>query len=422
MAFPLVLALLAPACGGDDGEPVAGDETDAPSTIEAVPVTERTEPHQDTDPRLAGDPMLGFGADLLTAVAERAGDGDNLILSPASVATALAMLEPGAVDQATDQLQDLLGIDDPATYHAAMNALEQSLETRVPGDSGELTLRIANAAYLQEGYPFEAAYLDTVGQYYGPVLNEVDYGSDPDAVAEEINRWVAEETEDRITDLIPDGVLTVDTVLTLINALYLNASWQDPFPADRTADGAFTPLDGGELTVPLMHGAGDGSARGNGWVAATKAYVGGLAAQFVLPDEGRFDEVAGDLPSVFDELGRADAGGGELVVPRLETTTEAGLNEPLQSLGLTAPFDGGQLLGITDDPSLAVTDVLHQTYVAIDEEGTEAAAATAIVIGETSAPAGDPVPVVLDRPFLFRIVDTETGATLFLGRIMDPTA
>lgn len=417
----LVLALLGTGCGGDD-ETVPDDGSDAPSTVDTVAVAERTEPDQDTDPHLAGDPMLGFGADLLSAVARDADDSTNVIVSPASVATALAMLEPGTVDEATTQLADLLGIEDPDTYHAAMNALEQSLEGRDPGDSGDLTLRIANAAYLQQGYPFEPAYLDTVGRYYGPVLNEVDFSTDPDAVADEINQWVADETEDRITDLIPDGTLTVDTVLALVNALYLNASWLDPFPADQTADDAFTRLDGSVVTMPLMHGSGDGSAGGDGWVAATKAYVGGLAAQFVLPDDGRFEEVAADLPAVFADLDASVAGGGELAAPRFETTTEAGLNEPLQSLGLTAPFEGGYLLGIADEPSLAVTDVLHQTYVAMDEEGTEAAAATAVIIGETSAPAGESISVVLDRPFLFRIVDTHTGATLFLGRIMDPTA
>jgi serpin B len=264
-----------------------------------------------------------------------------------------------------------------------------------------------------------------VGRYFGPVLSEVDYTSDPDAVAHQINDWVAENTEDRITDLIPDGVLDDTIVLTLVNALYLTASWFTPFEESETEDGPFTLADGSEVTVPLMHGGSNGSTRGDGWVGASKDLTGGLAVQFVLPDEGRFDDVAADLPAAFDQIGQSEIG-AELVLPRLESRFGVPLGDALKALGLTAPFDDsgvpGQLVGIADDDTLAISDVIHQTFVAMDEGGVEAAAATAVVFSATGAPIGDPpVPVVLDRPFFFRIVDQETGATLFLGRIMDPS-
>lgn len=420
----LVFAVVATACGDDGG---GGDEDVA--VANAVPVADRSRPSPDDDPALVADPMDTFGADLFTQMAASADGDENVVVSPASVMMALAMVEPGAVDQGQAQLRELLGIEDPDAFHAALNALDQSLESREPtdpgdGEPGDLLVRLANAAYLQEGYPFEEDFLDTIGRYYGPVLSEVDYTEDPDAVARQINDWVADNTEDRITDLIPEGTLTSDVVLTLVNALYLNASWFEPFEEGDTEDGPFTLTGGDEVTVPLMHGFSSGSAEGDGWVGASKDLTGGLAVQFVLPDDGRFDEVATDLPEVFRAVDEGPIG-AELVLPRLETRFGASLADALKGLGLTAPFDDGepgQLLGIADDPRLAISEVVHQTFVAMDEGGIEAAAATAVVFTATGAPIGDPVPVILDRPFFFRIVDQETGATLFLGRIMDPTA
>jgi serpin B len=141
--------------------------------------------------------------------------------------------------------------------------------------------------------------------------------------------------------------------------------------------------------------------------------------QFVLPDEGRFEEVAGELAEAFDALG-GHGTEAALTVPRFETRTDVQLDAALQALGLTAPYDGGHLNGMVDDDRLVIDRTLHQTFVAVDEEGTEAAAAT-IVVGAFLRPVSPPVDVVLDRPFYFRIVDQASGATLFQGRIMDPS-
>jgi serpin B len=171
-----------------------------------------------------------------------------------------------------------------------------------------------------------------------------------------------------------------------------------------------------------MHGYGDRSGKGDGWVAASKQLVGNVRLDVVLPDEGRFDEVAAILPSVLSEFDLNATSGTELVVPRFETRVDVALTDVLQGIGLTAPFAEGNLLGIADDPKLVLDKALHQTWLSVDETGIEAAAATVLVMMATSAPVLEPVPVVLDRPFLFRIVDDVSGATLFTGRIMDPTA
>lgn len=446
LALALAVIGVAASCGNDDrAGGGASTEPSAPPPLSREPTSEpdpgggggnavvppmaaRMAPDPSSGPELAGNATAAFGIDLLDAVAADTAPGQNVIVSPVSVAVALAMLEPGALGDAQTQLRDLLRIVDAEAFHASMNALEQSLESRVAQAynssdiPGEVTVRIANAAYLHQGYPFEQAYLDAIGTHYGPALNTVDFALDPDAVAHEINRFVADVTNDRIPDLVPDGTIPDDTVLALVNALYLNASWLEVFDASRTAEEPFTRLDSVEVSVPLMRGSSDASARGDGWVAATKSYVGGLAVQFILPDDGRFDDVAANLAAVINDAQRNGSSGAKLAVPRFETRFHAELSPALQSLGLTAPYVEGKLLGIADDRRLVLDQAIHETFVAMDETGTEAAAATAILARPSSGPILPPVPVILDRPFIFRIFDYQSGATLFLGHIHDPVA
>jgi serpin B len=417
-----VALLVVASCGGTA---TVKESTTAPvAAIVAVPVAARVP--STSDPSLAGHAISAFGLDLFTSLRATSQPGDNVAISPASVAYALAMLEPGTVGAAQTQLRSLLRIDDPVAFHASMNALEQSLEARAPtafspgDDPGEVTVRIANAAYLQKGYPFEQAYLETVGANYGPVLNEVDFAPDPDAVAHAINAFVAEATNNRIPKLVPDGTIDPLTVLALVNALYLKASWLGTFDEAATANTDFTGLDGVKQTVPMMHGTGDSSAQGDGWVGATKSYTGGLTAQFILPNEGRFDEIATHLDRVFTDYATNQTDGATLDLPRFDLRFGAELTPALKALGLTAPYDTGGLLGIANDPLLVVDKVIHQTDVAMDEKGTEAAAATVVLGQATSAPVNPPVPVILDRPFLYRIVDDQSGATLFIGEVLDP--
>ena len=426
VAAAVAVAVLAVACGDDgSGSPRAKEDGDVRVAVLSSAARAKADP---SDAEVAGRSITAFGSDLYRAVADGAGANGNVIVSPASVAIALAMLEPGATGEAQQQLRAALRIEDPERFHTSMNALEQDLEARVaeahnPGEKpGEVTVGIANAAYLQRGYPFIQGYLDTVGRHYGPVVQAVDFAADPDAVAHEINRFVEEATADRIKDLVADGVLRPDHVLALVNALSLKASWLQVFDKATTKDGPFHRRSGPPVTVPMMHGSSGASARGDGWVAATKHYVGGLAAQFVLPDEGRFDEVAADVDRVISEFDRRATKGAALVVPRFTTRFHVSLEGPFEAVGLDALFQENNLLGVADDPTLRLDVALHEAYVAMDEEGTEAAAATVLVAAAVSAPVQPPVPVVLDRPFLFRIFDPRSGATLFLGRILDPTA
>jgi serpin B len=383
-------------------------------------------------PAMAGAATTALGFDVLREASAVAGDGDNVVVSPTSIAVALGLLEPGSVDVARQQLRDLLRIDDPAAWHASMSALEQSLEARVAElpyadpsgdqDPGEIHVNVADAAFVRPGYPLRADYLDLIGTTYGAVLEELDFRADQAAAADRINGFVAAATDDRITDLVRATDIDPDAVLVLVDALLLRASWQHEFDPAATVDDDFTRVDGSTVEVPLMSGRGDASGRGDGWVAATKQLVGNVRLEVVLPDAGRFDEIAGRLDEVLDAYGRSATAGAELVMPRFETRVTVPLTEVLQRLGLLAVFEEGGLLGIADDPALQLDRALHQTFLSIDETGIEAAAATVVIAIATSAPVDEPVPVVLDRPFLFRIVDGGSDATLFVGRVMDPTA
>jgi len=228
------------ACGTTGSE--GGGATIAPLTG-----VERQAPSSSADPSLAGRAVTAFGYDLYDAIAAASGDSKNVVVSPTSVAMVLALLEPGASGEARAQLDRVLRVRDADRYRDAMNALAQELESldsdepaASRGSTGEVTARIANAAYLQSGYPFRQAYVDTITGAYGSVLNKVDFSADPDAVAHQINAFVADKTANRITNLVPDGLLTPQTLLTLVNALYLKGSWFEPFSRDATADGPFT--------------------------------------------------------------------------------------------------------------------------------------------------------------------------------------
>lgn len=415
------VTLVAAGCGSDDESP------GAPAGLVAVPEQQPS----DVSPVIAGESVAGFGFDVLAATAADARAGTNVVLSPLSIAFALGMVEPGASGDSIPQFHALLRIEDPATWRDSMSALTQSLEDRQleplgaigeeEQDPGELVINLADAAFVQPGYTFLPEYLDTIGTKFGAVIEELDF-TDAETAAERINEFVAAETDDLIPELVQPDAIDPATVLALVNALLLQASWQTTFDAESTAPAPFTRLDGSTADVPLMHGGSDRSGAGDGWVGASKTLVGGLRFEVVLPDEGRFDEVAARHADVTAELATSTNPGGALAVPKFETRVTVGLADVLRTLGLTAPFAQGSLLGIADDETMLIDDVLHETYLSIDEDGIEAAAATIVLMVATSAPIDEPVPVILDRPFLFRIIDDQSGTPLFAGRIMDPTA
>ncbi|MFH0750627.1 MAG: serpin family protein [Chloroflexota bacterium] len=386
-------------------------------------------PRASADPAAAsgvGAALSAFGLDLYRALAA---DEPNVVLSPTSIALALAMARAGARGETAAEMDAVmhgLASDDHASW---LNALDQVLATRsgtfgdASGASLPVALRIANAPFAQKEMPLEPAYLEALASRFGAGLRLVDYVAEIEAARLLINGWVDGQTEHRIPELLARGILNRDTRLTLIDAIYLKAPWLTPFPAESTKPGAFTRADGTTVEVPMMSAtAGMRHATGTGWTAVEIPYIGGsLAMTIIVPDDlATFEQAltADQLASITTGLAEAQV---SLTFPRFSIVTKAQLADVLAALGMPSAFDDrADFSGITKAERLAITDVIHQANIDVDEKGTEAAAATAVVMGKVSMPA-EPVTLAVDRPFLFALRDVPTGAILFLGRVGDPS-
>jgi len=361
----------------------------------------------------------------------------NIFYSPYSISVALAMTYAGAAGETEQQMADALHFQLPQDeLHPAFNHLDLLLESRAESDEGnengegeddkDFRLHITNALWGQKDYGFLDDFLDTLARNYGAGMRLVDFASAPEAARLRINEWVSEQTEGRIEDLIPSGAIDTLTRLVLTNAIYFNAAWAQPFEEENTEDGTFTLLDGSEVTVPMMHQTTNyGYATSDDVQLVELPYDGGkLSMVILLPDEGSFEAFEADLTAeridaLLSELSYRRVA---LEMPKFEFESEFGLTDTLREMGMPIAFSSdANFSGMTGDRDLFITDVVHKAFVSVDEEGTEAAAATAVMMGRTSLPE-EPVEVSLDRPFLFGIRDRETGALLFFGRMMEPSS
>jgi serpin B len=357
-------------------------------------------------------------------------DHDNLFYSPYSISVALAMTYAGARGETEGQMAEALHYTlAQDRLHAAFNALDQALASRGEGAVGKdgegFRLHVANTTWGQEGYTFLDAYLDVLALNYGAGLRLVDFVSAPEEARVTINDWVSEQTEGKIEDLIPAGAIDALTRLVLTNAIYFNAAWSMPFEEERTKDGSFYLLDGGQVTVPMMKQVESlGYAAGQGYQAVELPYDGHeLSMVILVPEEGEFEafEEALDVErveSILQDLGYTQVA---LSMPKFEIESSFGLVDALSAMGMPVAFsDKADFSGMTGNRELVISEVVHKAFVSVDEAGTEAAAATAVMMALTAAPA-EPVEVTVDRPFLFAIRDIDTGALLFVGRVVDPS-
>jgi serpin B len=341
----------------------------------------------------------------------------NLALSPYSVAVALGMTVNGAAGTTRAEMLDVLAADTATALNAGLNALTQHVESLA---GKKIALDSANQLFGQQGVPWEPAFLDTLARSYGAGLRTVDFVHATEAARKAVNTWTAARTHDRIEEILPQGSVDALTRLVLVNALYFKAPWVEPFEKTLTTDADFHLADGTVVRVPTMHATiGAAVGTGDGWTSVRLPYVDNtLAMTVVLPDSGREVDVDA-LPAI---LASAEPGGVELALPRWTFRTAAALMGPLTALGMPTAFDEAAAdfteMTESDDP-LVIDDVLHQVFVAVDEEGTEAAAATAVVVRATSGMLVDHT-VTVDRPFLFVVHDVEHGTPLFVGWVADP--
>lgn len=368
-----------------------------------------------------------FALDLHRALAETR-DG-NVFSSPQSVAFALSMSYAGAAGDTAAAFEDALRISLPeAAHHRAMNDLSRQLASRgedARGADGPFRLRLLNQVFAQPGFPLAAPFLDVLAAEYGADARLLDFAAAPEPSREAINAWVAAATEDRIPRLLGEGSITHETLTVLVNAIYFNAAWATQFRAAETAPRPFTRLDGSTAEVPTMR-AGQlpaGYAVDDAGLAVVDLpYDGGeLSMLLLVPPGGAFAEfeatlTAERLAELVGSLGPATL---TLSMPRFEIRTGAPLRGPLSALGLGVAFTGAaDFSRMHAGGGLTITDVFHQAFVKVTETGTEAAAATAVSFGPTSAP--ETITVAVDRPFLFLVRDRATGAVVFLGRVVAP--
>jgi len=417
-------------------EPAAFDDFDAPSF---------PDPDFATDPELGDGPLgdqlrgnVAFALDLLAVLREQ--EGGNVFASPYSVSVALAMTYAGARGTTREEMADALEFElDGEQLHAAFAALEAEFAQRNEdgrdaavrtvsrenddenaGPAFELTT--ANGAWGQDGFPFREEFLDLLAAYYGAGLRLADFAGDPETARERINEWVAERTNDRIEDLLPEGSIDTATRLVLTNAVYFSARWASPFPEEATEPRPFTALDGSTAEVPTMRQElKTRYAAIEGHQLVELDYANGDTSMVViLPAEGEFEafEASLTVDRLAIMLDRATRAQVTLSLPTFEVETAVSLVEAMRALGMEAAFTArADLSGMSDDRDLFVDDIVHQSFVSVDERGTEAAAATAVVVAESALP--ERVEVTVDRPFLFYIRDKPTETPLFVGRVTE---
>jgi serpin B len=367
--------------------------------------------------------MSDFAVELWDAVGE---PGANLALSPYSIAVALAMTANGARGATGKQMLDVLHIDSLATYNAGMAALTQELAglagpMKLGDETVEIDLSAANQLFGDQAVQWRRAFLTVLAKQYGAGMRTVDFVRDTEGARGLINRWTSDQTHDRLPEIMPQGSVDPSTRLVLVDALYFKAPWAAPFEKAATRQEAFRGADGRSMTVPMMTSQeGPRYVEGHHFRGARLSYAGGtLAMTVALPGPG--DESAA-LRELLGGLRGSGADGLTLSMPRWTYRVATDLTAPLTSLGMTDAFSlDADFSGMTEDEGLEISDVLHQTYVAVDEEGTEAAAATAVGMTDSLALQA-PAPLVLDRPFLYAIHDAAHGAPLFVGRVADPSS
>jgi serpin B len=355
---------------------------------------------------------------------------ENVFYSPYSISIALAMTYAGAKGQTADQMAQVMHFLLPADrLHPAFNKLALELESRskaegIPPDQ-VFQLSVANSLWGQTGFSFEKDFLDVLARNYGAGMRLVDYKKDAEAARKTINDWVSQSTNQKIKDIVPEGALDALTRLVLANAVYFKAAWLHPFGPDATRPGAFHLLDETTVDVPMMHEqAAMSSMQGEGYRAVELGYVGWqLSMLILLPDEGQFGDVEArlDAEMVNTTLAAMQYGEVILTLPKFKFEWSLGLVDGLRALGMKDAFDpaSADFSGMDGARDLFLSNVLHKAFVAVDEAGTEAAAATASVMPASAIPSS-PTEFVIDRPFFFLIRDDPTGTILFLGRVTNP--
>lgn len=402
------LGLLLTGCGDSSAAP-------EPEGVEVLGAgIDRVEPAA-TDEQIAAltAAQTAFAIDLYDAARSKV-DGD-LVVGPTSLHTVLAMIRAGARGQTAIEMDTVLHTDG-LDLHPTGNALDRALHDRNTADGVDLAT--ANRLWTQHGLELTDDYIDTIARHYGAGLAATEFTSDPDGARTAINQWIADATRDRIDELFPPGSLDTSTQLVLANAVSLDAAWHFPFDPQHTSHEPFTLADGTQADVATMHyDEYLPTAIGEDWAAVELPYDGDqLSMTVIVPRDLAAFEQRLDADLLAGVLAKITDGGIHLSLPRFTARTHLSLNETLAAMGMPTAFGGGaDFSGMTGQAGLWIQTVEHEAVVEVDEEGTQAAAASGGAMRLSHGPT-----VTVDRPFLFLIRDEPTGAILFLGRVTDP--
>lgn len=371
-----------------------------------------------------------FGNDLYKSLANN--NQENLFFSPYSISQALSMTLAGAQGETESEMANVLHFDLPqGDLHNRLNGLDQSLY-QVPDylkdQEDAFQLNIANAVWGQTGYPFKAAYLDLLAESYGEGIHLLDFVNAAEKARLKINDWVAQETNQKIQDLIPAGAIDSLTRLVLTNAIYFNAAWQQEFNEDLTQPADFYLSDQQVASVDMMEQKNRFNYQfTEEFQMAEIFYLNSRYSMVLLmPRQTSLAEFSQtfDYDRYVEILYGVKSGEMILKMPKFEYESSFSAGSVLKSLGINTPFtasaDFGGMYEEGAQP-LFISDVIHKAYVSVDEQGTEAAAATAVIVGATSIqPEEDPIEMVFDHPFLFVIRDRQSGLILFMGNMVNP--
>ncbi len=422
-----------PAASGSEPSKEDGPKTSDEPTPPATP--QPATPVSDTDLSAASKSINAFSADIYGRIATTPG---NLIMSPASMVIALGMTYQGATGATAAEFEKVLHLEQsglpPEQWHAAMGELGARWTTSddpssEPNAQPKPELAVANRLFGSREVTFLKPFLESNQRDYRAPLEDIDFKASEEARAH-INAWVEDRTRNRIEDLLPSGSIDEDTRLVLANALYFKAQWQNTFREEATKDGSFFADGTTKVKVPMM------SQQENFKFAATDdatiielPYTGGSHAMTLVVPKARDGLSALEASLTGDSVATWLAGAKyeriALTMPKFKVAPAKSyaLSEELEALGMEKAFTDAAEFAKMADPAqarLKISNVFHKGFIEVDEKGTEAAAATAVVMMRAGGMPQEPTALVIDRPFLFFIRDTGTGATLFLGRVVDP--
>jgi len=367
-----------------------------------------------------------FGMDLYGKLAAK--ERGNLFFSPNSIETALTMTYAGARGNTAREMAAVLHLPaDGENIHGDMGKFIDDLNGPAGGKARGYELSVANALWGQTGYDFLPDFTALLKTDYGAGLRAVDFKQDSEGARKTINGWVEKETRDKIKDLIGPGVLTPATRLVLTNAIYFKGTWADKFEKTATQDEMFHMSANDEKNAPTMHRTGEyGYMEGEDFQALKLAYKGGELSMIVLLPRtvdglaALEKEMPPLIPAMSDKMLNQEV---EVSLPKFRMTQEFELANVLSEMGMEDAFDrNADFSGMTGRKDVAISRVIHKAFVEVNEEGTEAAAATAVAVAAAMARPLPPKVFRADHPFLFLIRDEKSGAILFLGRVNEPDA